>query len=84
MEFGLSFFDTIKELIAYGSGNILSGLFKGMPATGGLTRTRIVETSGGKTQMYSLVSSILVLVVILGLGFLFRDLPNVNYDYKDL
>ena len=65
-------------MIAYGAGNILSGLFSGIPATGGLTRTRIVETSGAKTQMYSLVSSIFVLIVIVGLGFLFRNLPNVS------
>lgn len=57
---------------------MLSGIFKGMPATGGLTRTRIVETSGAKTQMFSLVSSLFVLIVVLGLGFLFRDLPNVS------
>lgn len=71
-----------KELIAYGTGNILSGLFSGMPATGGLTRTRIVETSGAKTQMYSLVSSTLVLIVIVGLGFLFKYLPNVKTHTK--
>lgn len=44
----------IKELIAYGAGNLLSSVFKGMPATGGLTRTRIVETSGVSQNILSL------------------------------
>lgn len=53
-------------------------MFSGMPAAGGLTRTLIVETSGAKTQVFSLVSSIFVLVVILGLGSLFQELPEVE------
>ncbi len=65
-------------MFAYGLGNVLSSLFNGMPAAGGLTRTLIVETSGAKTQIYSLVSSAFVLVVIVGLGFLFRYLPYVR------
>lgn len=67
-----------KDLFAYGVGNILSGLFGGMPAAGGLTRTLIVETTGAKTQVYSLVSSAFVLTVILALGSLFRELPEVR------
>jgi MFS superfamily sulfate permease-like transporter len=67
-----------KELLAYGAGNLLSSIFKGLPATAGLTRTRIVETSGAKTQMFSLISSIFVLVVILDVGYLLKDLPYVS------
>jgi SulP family sulfate permease len=69
----------IKDLFAYGVGNILSGVFSGLPAAGGLTRTLIVETSGAKSQVYSLVSSVFVLVVILGLGSLFKELPEVRF-----
>jgi MFS superfamily sulfate permease-like transporter len=56
---------------------MMSSLFNGMPAAGGLTRTLIVETTGAKTQMFSIVSSAFVLIVIVGLGFLFRYLPYV-------
>lgn len=87
-------------MFAYGAGNILSAVFEGMPAAGGLTRTLIVETTAGilkfnynfnyrehlilkflwvlaKTQMFSLISSVFVAVVVFEIGFLFEYLPTV-------
>jgi MFS superfamily sulfate permease-like transporter len=67
-----------QELLAYGVGNFLSSWFSGFPSCVGLSRCAILEGTGGKTQLFSLISSIVVLVVIVGIGFLFRTLPIVN------
>ncbi|CAF0955390.1 unnamed protein product [Brachionus calyciflorus] len=65
-----------QELVAYGIGNIVSSFFSGFPACVGLSRCVILDGVGGKTQVYGIFSSILVLVVILFLGPLFKSLPN--------
>ena len=64
-----------QELFAYGFGNFVSSWFAGFPSCVGLSRCAILEGTGGKTQLFSLVSSVVVLVVIVGIGFLFRTLP---------
>jgi MFS superfamily sulfate permease-like transporter len=40
----------MKELLAYGVGNIVSGFFQGFPACVGLSRCVILDSVGGKTQ----------------------------------
>ena len=65
-----------QELFSSGLGNVVSALFGGFPSGGGLTRSLVMESTGGKTQMFSIISSAIVLVVILGLGFLFEALPK--------
>lgn len=64
--------------MAYGIGNVIAGVFKGFPACVGLSRCVILDGVGGKTQVYGIFSSILIVVVILFLGPLFKTLPNVN------
>lgn len=65
-----------QELLSYGIGNIVISFFAGFPACSGLTRSLIVEGIGAKTQIYSVVSSIIVLITFLGIGFLFQALPH--------
>lgn len=52
------------ELIAQGAGNIASGLFGGIPATGAIARTAANVKNGGRTPVSAMVHSI-VLVLIL-------------------
>jgi MFS superfamily sulfate permease-like transporter len=54
----------------------MCSLFSGFPACSGLTRSLIVEGVGARTQVYSLISSLVVLTAFLGIGFLFKELPN--------
>lgn len=65
-----------QELFTYGLGNIVCSFFSGFPACSGLTRSLIVEGIGARTQVYSLISSVIVLITFVGIGFLFKDLPN--------
>lgn len=74
----------IKELFAYGIGNIIAGVFEGFPGCVGLSRCVILDGVGGKTQVYGIFSSILILVVILFLGPLFKTLPNVKKNLNNL
>ncbi|GFS32005.1 sulfate transporter [Nephila pilipes] len=68
--------DTNQELVAYGVGGIFSAFFFCFPSCGSLSRTAMQESSGGKTQISSLVSCALMLVVLLVLGPQFEPLPN--------
>ena len=53
------------ELVAQGVGNICSGLFGGIPATGAIARTAANIKNGGKTPVAGMVHAIVLLIVLL-------------------
>ncbi|KAF8331325.1 sulfate transporter family-domain-containing protein [Cantharellus anzutake] len=54
-----------RELVAIGAGNLVSSFFPGtLPAYGGITRSRINADSGGRTQMASVICSMLVILAV--------------------
>lgn len=53
------------ELIAQGIGNIFSGLFGGIPATGAIARTAANVKNGGRTPIAGMVHSITLLLILL-------------------
>lgn len=53
------------ELIAQGAGNICSGLFGGIPATGAIARTAANVKNGGRTPVAGIVHAIVLLLVLL-------------------
>ncbi len=53
------------ELIGQGVGNIASGLFGGIPATGAIARTAANVKNGGRTPVAGMVHSITLLVILL-------------------
>lgn len=54
------------ELIAQGVGNIASGLFGGIPATGAIARTAANVKNGGRTPVAGMVhAAVLLLVLVL-------------------
>ncbi|ROR29298.1 SulP family sulfate permease [Mobilisporobacter senegalensis] len=53
------------ELIAQGFGNIFSGLFGGIPATGAIARTAANAKNGGRTPISGIVHSITLLLILL-------------------
>ena len=53
------------ELIAQGAGNICSGIFGGIPATGAIARTAANVKNGGRTPISSMVHSIVLLLVLV-------------------
>lgn len=53
------------ELIAQGAGNICSGIFGGIPATGAIARTAANVKSGGRTPVSGMVHSIVLLLILV-------------------
>ncbi|KFP86333.1 Chloride anion exchanger, partial [Apaloderma vittatum] len=68
--------DGNQELIAFGLGNIVGGSFKGFASSTALSRSGVQESTGGKTQIAGIVSTIIVLIVILAIGFLLAPLQK--------
>ncbi|XP_044534980.1 chloride anion exchanger [Gracilinanus agilis] len=68
--------DGNQELIAFGVGNILGGVFRGFASSTALSRSAIQESTGGKTQIAGLVSSVIVLIVMLAIGFLLEPIQK--------
>ena len=53
------------ELIAQGLGNICSGLFGGIPATGAIARTAANVKNGGRTPIAGIVHAIVLLLILV-------------------
>ncbi|MGB8455895.1 MAG: SulP family inorganic anion transporter [Anaerocolumna sp.] len=53
------------ELIAQGAGNICSGLFGGIPATGAIARTAANVKNGGRTPISGMVHSVTLLLILV-------------------
>ncbi len=53
------------ELIAQGVGNICSGLFGGIPATGAIARTAANVKNGGRTPVAGIVHAIMLLLILV-------------------
>ena len=56
------------ELIAQGTGNIVSVIFGGVPATGAIARTATNIKSGGKTPVSAIIHCVFLLLVLLFIG----------------
>ncbi len=68
--------DSDKELIGQGIGNLLAGLFGGLPGAGATMRTVINVRAGGKTPISGMVHALVLLVIVLGAGKLTENIPN--------
>lgn len=53
------------ELIAQGAGNIFSGLFGGIPATGAIARTAANVKNGGRSPVSGIVHAVVLLLVLV-------------------
>lgn len=57
--------DSNMELIAQGVGNIASGLFGGIPATGAIARTAANVKNGGKSPIAGIVHAIMLFLIMI-------------------
>lgn len=57
--------DSNMELVAQGIGNIFSGLFGGIPATGAIARTAANIKNGGKSPISGITHSVVLLIIML-------------------
>ncbi|MBQ3508351.1 MAG: sulfate permease [Clostridia bacterium] len=63
------------ELIAQGAGNICSGLFGGIPATGAIARTAANVKNGGRSPVSGMVHAVVLLLFLLVLMPLAKMIP---------
>ncbi|XP_074872475.1 pendrin [Carettochelys insculpta] len=68
--------DGNQEFIAFGVSNVFAGAFSCFVATTALSRTAVQESTGGKTQVASLISAVIVLISIEALGQLLQPLQK--------
>lgn len=67
-----------QELLAMGTGNIFGSFFSCLPFSASLSRSMIQAGVGGKTQIASIISCILLSIVLLWIGPFFEPLPRVS------
>lgn len=68
--------DTNQELLAQGMGNVVGAFFSCLPCGASPSRSASQQTVGGKTQMASIVSAAIIVVVLLWVGVVFEPLPR--------
>ncbi|NES24020.1 MAG: SulP family inorganic anion transporter, partial [Symploca sp. SIO3E6] len=68
--------DSDRELIGQGIGNLISGLFGGLPGAGATMRTVVNVRAGGKTPLSGVIHGFLLLVIVLGAGKLTESIPQ--------
>ncbi|GFO10661.1 sulfate transporter-like, partial [Plakobranchus ocellatus] len=68
--------DSNKEMIGYGMGTFFGSFFSCYPIAASVSRSSVQDSAGGRSQLATLVSASLVLIVILFIGPLFENLPN--------
>uniref|UniRef100_A0A8D3E7A0 Solute carrier family 26 member 5 n=1 Tax=Scophthalmus maximus TaxID=52904 RepID=A0A8D3E7A0_SCOMX len=68
--------DGNQELIALGLCNFISSFFQTFAISCSMSRTLVQESTGGKTQIAGLMASLVVLLVVVAIGFVFQPLPQ--------
>jgi SulP family sulfate permease len=54
-----------RDLIGQGAGNILSGLFRGMPVGGSMSGSSLVAKAGARTRLVYIIAGIVMAAIIL-------------------
>ena len=65
-----------RELVGQGIGNMVSGLFGGLPGAGATMGTVTNIRAGGTTQVSGALRALLVLALLLGLGGFVEPIPH--------
>jgi sulfate permease, SulP family len=68
--------DADKELVALGAANLVGGVFRTLPAGGGLSQTAVNDAAA--TKRAGAVTAIVTLLTLLFLTGLFADLPQAT------
>ncbi|XP_043944454.1 prestin [Protopterus annectens] len=65
-----------QELIALGLCNSIGSFFQTFAITCSMSRSLVQESTGGKTQVAGMLASLIVLLIIVAVGYLFEPLPQ--------
>ena len=64
-----------QELLALGAANVGAGLLQGFPVSSSGSRTAVIASSGGRTQVASLAALVVIMIVLLFAGSLLATFP---------
>lgn len=64
-----------KELVGQGIGNSIAAIFGGIPGAGATIRTVVNINAGGKTKLSGMISSLMLIFILLGIGPLASRIP---------
>lgn len=64
-----------QELLAIGFSNIIGSLFRGFPVSASFSRSAVFQSSGAKTQIAGVVSSLFILLTLLFFTPIFHTFP---------
>jgi sulfate permease, SulP family len=67
--------DSNRELMGQGIGNMVAGLFGGLPGAGATMRSVANIRSGGRTPLSGMLMALVLLATLLGLGPLAEQIP---------
>jgi SulP family sulfate permease len=65
-----------RELIGQGIGNMVAGMFGGLPGAGATMRTVVNVKAGGRTPISGALHALILLTIVLGAGALAADIPK--------
>ena len=68
--------DANRELLAVGAANVLAGLGRGLPVSGGMSQSLVNESAGARTPISGLIAALFTLFVVLFASGLLRNLPQ--------
>ena len=68
--------DANQEFLALAASNLVVGLGRGLPVSGGMSQSVVNEGGGAETPLSGAIAAVLVLVVVLFFSQLLRDLPQ--------
>jgi sulfate permease, SulP family len=69
-------FDANQEFLALGVGNLLAGLGRGFPVSGGMSQSLVNESAGARTPLSGLVAALFTLVVVVFASGALSNLPQ--------
>jgi len=68
--------DATQEFLAIGSANLLAGIGRGLPVSGGMSQSLVNETAGAKTPLSGLIAALITLGIVVFFTGLLRTLPQ--------
>ncbi len=65
-----------RELVGQGVGNIVSGMFGGMPGAGNIPATVVNARIGGRTPLSGVLCALVLFTLVLGVGQYVGEIPH--------
>lgn len=69
-------FDTNQEFLALAGANLMGGLGRAFPVSGGISQSLVNQAGGARTPLSTLVAALVVLVLTVSFSGLLRNLPQ--------